>query len=184
MTLKSIRITHVQYESTDLFAKILAYSSLIPIFLIQSLATLAIFQRDHNQIRALLLLGGQFANELINLILKKLLKHPRPEGIHQDGGYGMPSSHTQFMWFFVISTMLLLKTQRLKNYLLILCAVVVSYSRIYLGYHSTLQVLVGAIIGFLNAIAFFTALIKMRKIIILVLQNTIGILFGLNDINY
>jgi dolichyldiphosphatase len=79
MVVKSIGITHVQYESKDILAKILAYSSLIPIFTIQSLVTLIYFQRD---IRILILLLGQLINELINKILKTIIKHPRPHGLH------------------------------------------------------------------------------------------------------
>jgi dolichyldiphosphatase len=77
--IRSIRLTHVQYESKDSLGKLLAYTSLIPIFLIQSLVTLALFQRN---IRVIILLGGQLLNELINYGVKKLLKHPRPHGLH------------------------------------------------------------------------------------------------------
>lgn len=46
-------------------------------------------------------LGGVFVNEVVNLSLKHAIRESRPirrEVIYTE--YGMPSAHTQFMWFF------------------------------------------------------------------------------------
>lgn len=46
---------------------------------------------------------GMVFNELINTVLKYIIKQPRP--ISRDNNYneyGMPSSHSQFVWFFSI----------------------------------------------------------------------------------
>lgn len=44
---------------------------------------------------------GTLVNEVINMILKHIIKEERPaarESLYSE--YGMPSSHSQFMWFF------------------------------------------------------------------------------------
>lgn len=46
---------------------------------------------------------GTLLNELINKILKHWIKEPRPvDRLHIGEEYGMPSSHSQFIWFFSI----------------------------------------------------------------------------------
>ena len=78
--------------------------------------------------------------------------------------YGMPSSHSQFM-FFVSVYMTLFVTFRLRHqgtfWRVLWCglclglAATVAYGRIYLHYHTWLQVLVGSSIGGVVAVAWF-----------------------------
>jgi dolichyldiphosphatase len=94
-------------------------------------------------------------------------------------GYGMPSSHAQFVAFFSISLSLFLLVRHVPSHansyapstmvervllsiLACLCASAVAASRIYLNYHTPKQVLVGAVAGIAFAIIwfFFTTLLR------------------------
>ena len=44
--------------------------------------------------RILLLTLGLLMSSLLNAIIKRIIKHPRPTNSHR-GGYGMPSDHAQ-----------------------------------------------------------------------------------------
>jgi len=97
-------------------------------------------------------------------------------------GYGMPSSHAQFLTYFSISlTLFLLLRHRpplislgapaprsansappiplphrlLLSFLSILAAIAVALSRIYLTYHTTSQVLAGCAAGAVSAVGWF-----------------------------
>ncbi|KFM62755.1 Dolichyldiphosphatase 1, partial [Stegodyphus mimosarum] len=117
-------------------------------------------------------LCGTALNEAINWILKHLIKELRPcrgrEILYSE--YGMPSNHAQFMWFFAtyMAFFLLIRlhhgnsTYPLENawkYIVtvfIICvAAIVSYSRIYLQYHTWTQVLCGACLGIFLACIWF-----------------------------
>lgn len=57
----------------------------------------------------LLMFGGQLACEAVNFALKRLIKEERPQRIHKTGkGYGMPSSHAQFVAFWAVAMALFL----------------------------------------------------------------------------
>lgn len=135
--------------------------------------------------------AGQMACEATNWVLKRLIKEERPHststlallkvnphltvpGIHGKG-YGMPSSHSQFVAFFSVSLALFLLVrhnphapgassthiptsfiERLVLSLLVLGgAFTVAESRIYLNYHTPKQVLVGCIAGAVFAVFWF-----------------------------
>ena len=98
-------------------------------------------------------------------------------------GYGMPSSHAQFMTFFSISLTLFILlrhtahssaplnsssfTPFYQRLILSVCTLViaaeVSASRIYLNYHTPRQVLVGCSMGALSAFAWFIVTWWIRK---------------------
>lgn len=95
-------------------------------------------------------------------------------------GYGMPSSHAQFVAFFSVSLALFLlirhsplpspsyspttKSQRIiLSTLLITYALVVAASRIYLNYHTFNQVLVGYSSGAISAVVWFGITAWARK---------------------
>lgn len=105
-------------------------------------------------------------------------------------GYGMPSSHAQFVTYFslFLSLFLLFRhtprpsqnhtpftlAQRIiLSILALLCAAAVSASRIYLNYHTAKQVLVGCAAGALSAGAWFvfTMLIRSGGLIEWVLET-------------
>ncbi|KAK0521631.1 hypothetical protein OC834_006572 [Tilletia horrida] len=161
----SFGLTHVRYDADDPFAQLLALITLSPIFLLCAYTTIILYRRELTFINALV---GQLGCEAVNWALKRLIRQPRPLGLAgvSEEGYGMPSSHAQFMGFFaaffvahfvlhhppprrpptLINTM-----RRLEHFLSIVLIVVgslaVCYSRYYLLYHTVAQILVGASIG-------------------------------------
>jgi dolichyldiphosphatase len=61
------------------------------------------------EIELFLLLAGQLACEALNFALKRLIKEDRPQLIRELGkGYGMPSSHSQFVGFWAVYVVLFL----------------------------------------------------------------------------
>ena len=95
-------------------------------------------------------------------------------------GYGMPSSHAQFVTFFSLSLSLFLlfrhtpvpssthtPTSFLERLALsivaCICAGTVATSRIYLNYHTPRQVLVGCVAGAAIALAWFLFTTFLRR---------------------
>uniref|UniRef100_A0AC11D974 Dolichyldiphosphatase 1 n=1 Tax=Ovis aries TaxID=9940 RepID=A0AC11D974_SHEEP len=167
---RPVTLTHVEYPAGDLSGHVLAYLSLSPVFVIVGFVTLIIFKRELHTIS---FLGGLALNEGVNWLIKHVIQEPRPcGGPHTAVGtkYGMPSSHSQFMWFFSIYSFLFLylrmhqtNNARFLDLLwrhvlslgLLTVAFLVSYSRVYLLYHTWGQVLYGGIAGGLMAVAWF-----------------------------
>ena len=78
------------------------------------------------------------------------------------GQYGFYSSHAANTFFIAtFMTMLLYKKYRLLPYVLFFWAAVVSYSRIYLGVHFPLDILMGAAMGFFTGAFFATLALKV-----------------------
>lgn len=88
-------------------------------------------------------------------------------------GYGMPSSHAQFVAFFAVSLTLFLLIRHVPNpstsyspstfqerlllsLLACCCSAAVAASRVYLNYHTPKQVLVGVGAGITFALVWFT----------------------------
>lgn len=179
-------LTHVQYDPTDPLAKLLALVTLSPIFLLCSYVTIILYRRELTFVNALI---GQLGCEGVNWGLKRLIRQPRPTGKaipdspvywspspdkpfpchptdHLGKGYGMPSSHSQFLGFFcafflahfylhhpkaarprtLVNTM-----RRLEHWFAMACILglttLTCYSRWHLTYHSTSQVLAGLTLG-------------------------------------
>ncbi|KAH0615435.1 hypothetical protein JD844_004649 [Phrynosoma platyrhinos] len=94
--------------SGDFTGYLLAYVSLGPIFIIVGFITLIVFKRELHTISFLL---GLLFNEGVNWLIKNIIQEPRPcAEIHPSvhSKYAMPSSHSQFMWFFAIYSFLFL----------------------------------------------------------------------------
>lgn len=187
-----------------------------------------------------LMFAGQLGCEAVNFALKRLIKEERPSRIHRTGGkgYGMPSSHAQFVAFWAVAMTLFLlvrhtpswtahgfgprgrtttttggqqqqqqdggggnnnnnnnnqknnKKKEKKNnsswgqdwvvvetyahrpwslperaaasVLVLGLAAAVAWSRVYLGYHTVNQVLVGLVAGTLSAAAWYAATAVVR----------------------
>ncbi|XP_055516227.1 dolichyldiphosphatase 1 [Leucoraja erinacea] len=157
-----LSLTHVEYPPDDLAGKVLAYLSLVPVFILFGFVTLIVFKRELHSIS---FLCGLVLNEILNWLIKNVIKEPRPcQGAHRNlfTEYGMPSSHSQFIWFFSIYSLLFLYLRMhqtnnarcldlLWRHILSVClltlAFLVSYSRVYLMYHSWSQVIYGVIAG-------------------------------------
>ncbi|KAH9250769.1 hypothetical protein BASA81_011423 [Batrachochytrium salamandrivorans] len=135
---------------------------------------------------------GQLVNEAINLVLKVSIKQARPTD-HLGDGYGMPSSHAQFIWFFAVYASLY-TTYRLNfRYTiwkpiivsgLITSATIVAYSRVRLQYHSIEQVAVGSALGV--CVGFFWYIVVQYMLFPLadrlgIVEGWMGRLFLLRD---
>lgn len=165
----------VSQDPTDPISYFCAWLALIPQGLCIVYVTLIWATRE---VEVALLFAGQLACEALNFVLKRLLKQERPVRMHGKG-YGMPSSHAQFVAFFAVSMCLFLlvrhqppTTARAKRrndnhtpltvaeralggLLCLLMAASVAWSRIYLNYHTELQVLVGSAAGAVSGFAWF-----------------------------
>ena len=79
----------------------LAFISLTPFAVIIAFVTLIAFKRELDTVMFLL---GQLSNEVLNFILKNVIREQRPADstgpLHQNKSYGMPSNHSQFQSFF------------------------------------------------------------------------------------
>lgn len=170
--------------------------------------------------------AGQLACEAANFVLKRLIKEERPSRIHRTGkGYGMPSSHAQFVAFWAVAMALFLLVRHTPSWtdhgygprsaaaadgqgnrqagprssasssrrasswgqdwvmvetyahrpwsyperaaaavFVLGAAALVAWSRVYLGYHTVNQVLVGCLAGAACAVAWYAATSAARKL--------------------
>lgn len=76
-TLTSLSITHVQFVQNDILSKLLAYVTLSPLAILCGYAGAILTGRD---LKAVVMLGGQLVNEVVNQVLKRLVKQARPTG--------------------------------------------------------------------------------------------------------
>ncbi|KAJ3497313.1 hypothetical protein NLG97_g2002 [Lecanicillium saksenae] len=176
--LASLSITHVYYDPNDRISLLCAYLALLPQALGVVYLTLILSSRE---IEIALLFVGQLACEALNFVLKRLIKEERPRQIHGKG-YGMPSSHAQFVFFWSVALSLFLLVRhrptptsktaaggggRLIERLAVSAvslalAAATAWSRIYLNYHTPKQVFVGSAVGALTAVAWFVFTAVLR----------------------
>jgi len=163
---KTLSITHVEYPVGDKLGKILAIYSLAPIAIAIILFTWFMSRRD---LHTFTLGLGVICNHGINHFLKQFFKEPRPvlrETVFEE--YGMPSNHSQYMWFVCFYLVLFVKYRlRLLNtkgeiiwkliagVLSLASAGIMAYSRVYLGYHTVPQVVWGSVVGAVFALVWF-----------------------------
>lgn len=145
-TEKLLSLTAVVYPRGDRLGQLLAATSMLPLVLAVSLVTCVLCRRD---LHSCFMLLGQLLNELLNKAIKESVREARPQGSPADD-FGMPSSHSQFMWYFATYHVLFAHSRaahhsRLEvlgsSALALLCAGGVAYSRVYLLYHTVEQVL-------------------------------------------
>ncbi|KAJ2785080.1 hypothetical protein GGI15_002055 [Coemansia interrupta] len=157
--LKSFGLTHFQYQQGDHVGLVLAFSSLIPIFLMVVETTIILSRRE---IIGVMFLLGQLLNEAFNLVLKLAIRENRPNP-HLGDGYGMPSSHSQFMGFFAVYVCMYLQTRVTTNAVqklvvqigALVLSMLTIVSRVYLGYHTVLQVFAGTAVGLAAGYAWY-----------------------------
>lgn len=177
----SLGLTHVQYDPSDPFSKLFALVTLSPIFLLCSYVTIILLRRELTFINALI---GQLACEGLNWGLKRLIKQPRPTD-RLGAGYGMPSSHSQFLGFFAaffLAHFYLNRPPKLKPRTLInsmrrfehaiamlliaSISILTCYSRHHLHYHTPLQIILGLSIGLIfgGAYYYFTEYLSRKPL--------------------
>ncbi|KAL5594798.1 hypothetical protein BROUX41_001707 [Berkeleyomyces rouxiae] len=182
--LASFSLTHVYYDPSDPVSHLCAFLALVPHALLVAYGTLVISTREAEVI---LMLIGQLACEAANFVLKRIIKEERPNR-HFGKGYGMPSSHAQFVafWSVTIALFMLVRhsppgstvattrkavpkngTQAPRSRSIPILerlfatvgafglAAAVASSRIYLGYHTLNQVLIGITAGVICALGWF-----------------------------
>ncbi|KAF9136249.1 hypothetical protein BGW39_003694 [Mortierella sp. 14UC] len=159
-TLTSLSITHVQFAQDDILSKLFAFVTLSPLAIMCGYVAIIITSRD---LKPAVMLAGQVANEALNLVLKRIVKQARPTEYLGDG-YGMPSSHSQFMAYFATYVVILMYRRtsasepfipHIVSALVILWSALVVYSRVHLYYHTWQQVVAGTICGFLFAVIYY-----------------------------
>ncbi|KAJ5352473.1 hypothetical protein N7452_001447 [Penicillium brevicompactum] len=177
--LASLSLTHVHY------ALCVSYATLI---------------WSTREVEVILMFVGQMACEGLNFILKRVIKEERPKEMFGKG-YGMPSSHAQFMTFFSVYLTFFLLFRHSKAsassypnvavllrflvmFALCLGAAGVAASRIYLNYHTPKQVLAGCAAGFTCACGWFliTSLLRRTGWIEWGLELTVSRLMRVRDL--
>ncbi|KAI1292708.1 hypothetical protein EDD11_008708 [Mortierella claussenii] len=159
-TLTSLSLTHVQFNEDDIYSKIFAYLTLSPLAITCGYIAVVLTTRD---LTVILMLVGQLLNECLNFVLKRLVKQARPTEYLGDG-YGMPSSHSQFMAYFATYMVILMYrsgassgaiSPHIVSVLVIIWSSVVIYSRVHLFYHTWQQVVAGSLCGCAFAIGYY-----------------------------
>ncbi|KAI9822233.1 MAG: hypothetical protein M1832_003056 [Thelocarpon impressellum] len=174
--LASLSLTHVHYNPGDPVSYLCAWLALVPQGLCVSYVTLVWATREAE---ILLMFAGQLACEGVNWALKRYIKEERPKQMYGKG-YGMPSSHAQFVAYFSVSLTLFLLLRHqphptvshrptpfgarvLLSLLALLSAAAVACSRVYLNYHTPRQVVVGSCAGAVFAIVWFAVTSVVRR---------------------
>ncbi|KAH7152399.1 hypothetical protein B0J13DRAFT_619960 [Dactylonectria estremocensis] len=202
--LASLSVTHVYYDPDDVLSLVCAYLALLPQALCVVYATLVLFTRE---VEVALMFAGQLACEAINFALKRLIKEERPRRIHGKG-YGMPSSHAQFVAFWCVSLALFLLVRHRPPKVLpgrvdssvhqpwsfverlaisaagVAIAGATAWSRIYLNYHTTKQVLVGCTAGVISAVGWFgiTSIVRHVGLLNWALETPLAKAFRVRDL--
>ncbi|XP_022258931.1 dolichyldiphosphatase 1-like [Limulus polyphemus] len=160
-----LAITHIEYPPGDIFGKGLALMSLLPLVIISGFVTLILFRRDLHTISFFL---GTVVNELVNLVLKHLIKEARPcrggfvLNVEKVPFFVSKRGVLNFYFYFLFRLHHANNCSPLEHAWKFMAvtggfgaAMAVSYSRIYLQYHTWLQVLCGSAIGVIVAAAWF-----------------------------
>lgn len=116
-----------------------------------------------------------FCDQTASALLKPLVERMRPSnldnpisaGVHvafnyRGGRYGFPSSHAANSWsmaFFAI----FLARRKMLSFLLLGWAILMSYTRIYLGVHYPGDLLVGILIGLVGAYICYQIFLHIQK---------------------
>ncbi|KAK7206033.1 hypothetical protein BZA70DRAFT_294343 [Myxozyma melibiosi] len=164
----TLTFTYVSYDSSDPLAAFFAWISLVP----QTIGVLDVaFILSRREAETILVLCGQTACEIANILLKLVLAQERPQHGSQFG-YGMPSAHAQFMSFYAtyITLWMFFRAHQFTPFKrwsraigLYILSILVCISRVYLSYHSTEQVLVGYLVGVILACIYFFAVVLIRE---------------------
>lgn len=173
--------TYILYDPDDVLSFLSAYFSLLPILILTFYLSWFIITRE---LESCIIALGQLCNEIMNNIVKNIIKQDRPYWVGDSfqensirSGYGMPSAHSQFMGFtlsyFTLSLLVApLSTNRKRSrfetvslfLILVVLSACVTFSRVYLHYHSVEQVLVGFTLGLFNGSAYLLVVRVIRSL--------------------
>ena len=172
-------ISYSMSSTHSILDRVAALLSLAPPLCMVSLFTLVLSRRDF---ATLCLVTSSLLNVAICVLLKNIIKDPRPSlsssllpghtPIASDDVYGMPSNHTQLicflasyvcLWAMSGRWMVSLHWRILLSMGCIVLSLLVAWSRIYLGHHSVLQVLVGGAIGTTFGLLHYLLIESLRK---------------------
>lgn len=124
----------------------------------KKLSPFSVFNREKfaafpNILKAIgIILKATFAAAVWVVIIKHIFKIPRPaEMLIVETGYSFPSGHAaiSFAFFSAIAFCLYLFKNKKSGWLLLILAVLVSYSRVFLHVHRVVDVVTGAVLGLL-----------------------------------
>lgn len=165
---QQLSLTLVEYPKGDVLGKFLAFMSLSPFGIGAGFLALILFRRDLHTVTFFI---GILVNEATNYVLKHIICEERPmrrEASYTE--YGMPSSHSQYVWFFTsyVVYFVFIRLHHMNNNSImsavwrvivvggcLTLSLIVSVSRTYLKYHTSSQVIVGGILGFVMATLWF-----------------------------
>ena len=207
--LSAFSLTHVEYVSGDAIGFLCAGLSLAPVFLVVALVTAAVGRRDLHVTAGLV---GQLLNTVLNVVLKRAIAQPRPafhSAVPAAVGFsphGMPSNHTQFVWFFAafwIPWVLFRPNNHSRRRgsngsapgsactfvrataaaAIFLGASAVTFARVYLTYHTVPQVVVGAVCGAIVGLIWqhITWSFLVPSVFPAVVRSAFGVSLGLVD---
>lgn len=112
---KYFELTSVQYPTNDAIGKIYALISQLPIWIFIILVSFVLFGKKKYRKRLSIIIIGLLLNEAINNIMKIYIKEERPfVNGRTTLSFGMPSSHCQFMSFFFVNCVLLIRKSNQK----------------------------------------------------------------------
>ncbi|TKY52899.1 Lipid phosphate phosphatase gamma [Spatholobus suberectus] len=193
--LKAVTLTHVRYQKGDRMGHFLAWVSLVPVFIsLGGFVSHFIFRRElQGMFFALGLIVSQFVNELI----KTSVQQARPATcalLEMCDSHGWPSSHCQYMFFFATYITLLsarglsfwhVRDNLVLHLLTWSLAVLTTYSRVYLGYHTVAQVLAGTALGtFLGAVWFWVVNAVLHPYFPVIEESAFGRRFYVKDTSH
>ncbi|CAM9710017.1 unnamed protein product [Pylaiella littoralis] len=146
-----LSLTVARYAKEDALGKYMALITLSPIYLAVAYMTLVVVRRD---LQVFILAVGHLCDLIVNKALKTWFAQARPPGCINTG-HGMPSNHSQYMFFFATFASLYLwnrvsfcsEAKVGLTSALVGWAAGVGYSRMCLRCHTFSQVAVGAAVG-------------------------------------
>lgn len=123
--------------------------------LVTIMSALVVYRRD---VGVVLFALGSILNSVLGKALKRIIRQPRPDGAKKMD-HGMPSSHATALSFLSSGAVInLIKAHGLVSWafapasLILAGAVVASWWRVSVGYHTSAQVLVGWTVGVFNCL--------------------------------
>uniref|UniRef100_A0A8C7LZ68 Dolichyldiphosphatase n=1 Tax=Oncorhynchus mykiss TaxID=8022 RepID=A0A8C7LZ68_ONCMY len=164
---RSISLTHIEFPAGDLTGQMLAYTSLLPIAILVGFVTLIVFKRELHTVSNVTQILAPYG---VTQLPAGSLNEDRTPHTTLTTEYGMPSSHSQFIWFFVVYFFLFLYLRmhqtnnarcvellwrHILSITLLGVALSVSYSRVYLLYHTWSQVFYGGVAGSTIGVVWF-----------------------------